>query len=267
MKKTGSYKILLADDSPTIQRLVKDVLMPENFEIKTVNDGEQAVHELIYFLPDIVLADTEMPKLNGYQLCEKIKKSAETKHIPVVLMAGAFDLLDEKHAKSIGADGFIVKPFESNELIRKVKGLVEGSSEELSSPNISPKTSEEISIRAEEIKWDEDVPIADEKQNNQMPDEEFESNSMANYVIAEEIKGLINKDDVLKCIYSAARDSIGQIIAENAPNIVENISNELRNDLTQSLKVEIGVSIKSIISDAAEKIIKKEIERIISETV
>ena len=71
-----------------------------------------------------MLADIEMPKLNGYQLCEKIKKNSATVHLPVVLLAGAFEPFDENYAKSVGADDYIIKPFESQELISKVKSLL-----------------------------------------------------------------------------------------------------------------------------------------------
>lgn len=87
------YKLLLADDSLTIQKVVELVLTPENFEIRSYNDGEQALQALESFVPDIILADIEMPKLNGYQLCEKIKNDMATGHIPVILSQGPLNLL------------------------------------------------------------------------------------------------------------------------------------------------------------------------------
>lgn len=117
-------KLLLADDSQTIQKVVEIVLNPEGFEIIAFNNGEDVLKALESVMPDVILADIEMPKLNGYQLCEKIKGNASTLHIPVILLAGAFEPFDEDYAKSVGADDFILKPFESHELISKVKSLL-----------------------------------------------------------------------------------------------------------------------------------------------
>ena len=119
-----SHKLLLADDSITIQKVVELILAEEGFEIKAVNNGREALSAIPQFMPDVVLADIEMPLMNGYQLCEKIKTNPGTKDIPVILLAGAFEPLDEELAKNVMADDYIVKPFESVELINKVNGLL-----------------------------------------------------------------------------------------------------------------------------------------------
>jgi len=119
-----AYKLLLADDSQTIQKVVELVLNPEGFDIMAYDNGQEAAKALESMMPDIVLADIEMPELNGYQLCEKIKGDTATLHVPVILLAGAFEPFDEDYAKSVGADDFILKPFESHELISKVKSLI-----------------------------------------------------------------------------------------------------------------------------------------------
>ncbi|NOZ24521.1 MAG: response regulator [Nitrospirae bacterium] len=118
-----SKKLLLADDSITIQKVVELILADEGFEIKAVGDGEHAWNVMKEFRPDIVLADIEMPKMNGYQLSDKIKKDEETSGIPVILLAGAFEPIDEDLLKEVGADDYIVKPFESQELISKINAI------------------------------------------------------------------------------------------------------------------------------------------------
>jgi CheY-like chemotaxis protein len=119
-----AYKLLLADDSITIQKVVELVLAEEDFEIKSVNNGEDALNLLDTFAPDIVLADIEMPKINGYKLCEKIKKNPLTAHVPVILLAGAFEPIDEELASQVGADDSVIKPFESQELISKLNAAL-----------------------------------------------------------------------------------------------------------------------------------------------
>ena len=117
-------KLLLADDSITIQKVVELVLAEEDFEIKSVGNGEDALNVLPSFKPDIVLADIEMPKINGYQLCDRIKKNPELSHVPVILLAGAFEPIDEELSREVGADDSVIKPFESQELISKINAAL-----------------------------------------------------------------------------------------------------------------------------------------------
>jgi CheY-like chemotaxis protein len=119
-----AHKLLLADDSVTIQKVIELILAEESFEIKAVNNGEEALSVAHSVKPDIILADVEMPKVNGYQLCEKIKQNPSTSHIPVILLTGAFEPLDEELAKHVRADDFIVKPFESQDLISKINAAL-----------------------------------------------------------------------------------------------------------------------------------------------
>ncbi len=119
-----AYKLLLADDSITIQKVVELVLAEEDFEIKSVSNGEDALNIIESFKPDIVLADIEMPKVNGYQLCEKIKQNPKTSDVPVILLAGAFEPIDEELSRTVGADDSVIKPFESQELISKINAAL-----------------------------------------------------------------------------------------------------------------------------------------------
>jgi DNA-binding response OmpR family regulator len=117
-------RLLLADDSITIQKVVELVLAEEDFEIKSVSNGEDALKVLDSFKPDIVLADIEMPKVNGYELCEKVKQNPDMASVPVILLAGAFEPIDEDLARQVGADDSVIKPFESQELISKINAAL-----------------------------------------------------------------------------------------------------------------------------------------------
>lgn len=119
-----AHKLFLADDSITIQKVVELILAEEGFDIKTANTGEEALAAIPSYMPDIILADIEMPKMNGYQLCEKIKGNPITSNIPVILLAGAFEPVDEEIVKQVRADDYIVKPFESQELINKINSAL-----------------------------------------------------------------------------------------------------------------------------------------------
>jgi DNA-binding response OmpR family regulator len=119
-----AHRLLLADDSITIQKVVELVLAEEDFEIKSVGNGEDALNAVGSFNPEIVLADIDMPRMNGYQLCDKIKKNPKTAGVTVILLAGAFEPIDEDLAREVKADDSIVKPFESQELISKINSAL-----------------------------------------------------------------------------------------------------------------------------------------------
>jgi CheY-like chemotaxis protein len=120
-------KLLLADDSITIQKVVALTFADEGVEVVTVSDGQAAIEKLQEMTPDIVLADVFMPEVNGYEVCRYIKQNAKLKHIPVMLLVGSFEPFDEAEARRVGANDILTKPFQSiRRLIDKVGGLVGG---------------------------------------------------------------------------------------------------------------------------------------------
>jgi CheY-like chemotaxis protein len=136
-------KLLLADDSVTIQKVVDLTFTDEGLEVITVSDGQQAWEKLQEIVPDIVLADVFMPGLNGYQLCEQIKRTERFSHIPVMLLVGSFEPFDEAEARRVGADDHLTKPFQSiRTLIGKVGNLLTGGgsheSEEATTRRLAP---------------------------------------------------------------------------------------------------------------------------------
>jgi len=104
-------RILVADDNTNIQKMVALAFEERGIEVTAVGNGEAAVRRLPDLNPDIVLADVFMPVRNGYEVCEFVKKDPRFAHIPVILLVGAFDPLDEKEARRVGADGVLKKPF------------------------------------------------------------------------------------------------------------------------------------------------------------
>ena len=118
------HKILLADDSITIQKVIELTFSDEDFELHTVGNGQKAIDEIRSIQPDIVLCDIIMPEKNGYEVCEFIKSTDELQHIPVLLLTGAFEPFDQERAKAAGCEGFLAKPFEPQTLISKVKELL-----------------------------------------------------------------------------------------------------------------------------------------------
>ena len=129
-----THKLLLADDSVTIQRVVELTFSGEDVQVVTVGDGEQAIARIPIELPDIVLADIGMPKRSGYDVAAFVKGRADLSHIPVLLLAGAFEPVDENRARQVHSDGVLVKPFEPQQVISRVRDLIERSLSALARP-------------------------------------------------------------------------------------------------------------------------------------
>jgi CheY-like chemotaxis protein len=104
-------KILVADDNSNIQKMVGLALKDQGIDVVAVGNGEAAVRKISDIRPDLVLADVFMPVRNGYEVCQYVKSDPSLAHIPVILLVGAFDPLDEQEAQRVGADGVLKKPF------------------------------------------------------------------------------------------------------------------------------------------------------------
>ncbi len=104
-------RILVADDNSNIQKMVGLALKDQGIDVVAVGNGEAAVRKISDLRPDLVLADVFMPVRNGYEVCQYVKSDSTLAHIPVILLVGAFDPLDEQEAQRVGADGVLKKPF------------------------------------------------------------------------------------------------------------------------------------------------------------
>ena len=120
-------KILLADDSITIQKVVELTFSDGDYEVTAVNNGAKAVQKLSEMRPDIILSDIIMPEKNGYEVCEYVKSHPDFRNIPVVLLTGTFEPFDPDRADKAGCDAVVTKPFESQSLISKVEELISQS--------------------------------------------------------------------------------------------------------------------------------------------
>ena len=122
-------KLLLADDSVTIQRVIELTFADEDIDVQVVGDGVQAIEQIKSNAPDIVLADTSMPEKDGYDVAAFVKNDPTLARIPVVLLTGAFEPLDTARAETVGSAGVLVKPFEPQQVIGKVRELLASAAE------------------------------------------------------------------------------------------------------------------------------------------
>ena len=124
----SNRKLLIADDSVTIQKVIKLTFSEEGYEVFTAPDGEAAMGLLRAERPDIVLADVNMPGPDGYEICRAIRSDINAHSTPVVLLAGSFEPFDEQMASAVGASASVTKPFQSiRQLVHQVNELVESN--------------------------------------------------------------------------------------------------------------------------------------------
>jgi len=277
-------KMLLADDSITMQKLVELILVEEGFEIMSTSNGEEALAVIPSFKPNIVLADVEMPKINGYQLCDKIKQNPSTSRLPVILLAGAFEQFDEELAKKVGADDFIIKPFESQELIGKVHAALAVSSIKEESAEVPPKLEvipeedlwalEEIietpkteagtvAERKEEIVFEEPVqPVAGKPAEEKVIEIELPSKDELKEIfeknvsdkITESLSSLNIKESIINSYVPQLKESITDIKESIVNSYVPQLKDSL-TDIKESIINSYVPQLKESIIDTKESLI------------
>lgn len=120
-----SIKLLLADDSITIQKVLGIIFGGEEYSLTVVDNGKAAVEKACEICPDVLLIDALMPGMSGYEVCEAVRDTPALASKPILILTGSFEPFDEERAKKCGADDFLAKPFESQQIINKVIELVE----------------------------------------------------------------------------------------------------------------------------------------------
>ena len=119
--------LMVVDDEPDVARLINKIFEKRGYRILVAGDGEEALDRIFAELPDMVLLDINLPKLDGWEVCRRIKDDARTRGIPVLLMSAGHDNLREaERAMTIGASEFIIKPFVREVLIHNVERLLAG---------------------------------------------------------------------------------------------------------------------------------------------
>jgi two-component system, sensor histidine kinase and response regulator len=122
--ESAQPKILIVEDKQDNIDLISYFLKPQNYELIIAMDGETAIEKVASNPPDIILLDIMLPKMSGFEVCERIKKNPETRFIPVIMITALKELKDKIHSLEVGADDFITKPFENVELLTRVKSLL-----------------------------------------------------------------------------------------------------------------------------------------------
>ena len=118
---TSKQKILIVDDDNNIAELISLYLTKECFETKIVNDGEQALREFDSCHPDLLLLDLMLPGLDGYQVCRELRHTSD---VPIIMLSAKGETFDKVLGLELGADDYIIKPFDAKELVARVRAVL-----------------------------------------------------------------------------------------------------------------------------------------------
>ncbi|MDD5691161.1 MAG: response regulator [Candidatus Omnitrophica bacterium] len=119
-------KILLVDDEPHIIMMLENRMKHAGYDVITASDGQEALVKAHKEKPDLIILDLMLPKLDGYKVCRMLKFDEKYKHIPIIMLSARAQEADKKMGETVGADGYITKPFEPQVLLGKVSDLLMG---------------------------------------------------------------------------------------------------------------------------------------------
>jgi len=126
-----AVRVLIADDDPDIRDVLKLTLSEENYEVIEAQDGEEALKIITTKPLDLVLLDYQMPKMDGREVCAKIKKDLLLRHVPIIMVTGRGDIRDKVGGIDAGADDYVVKPFEPQELLARIRMILRRTERDL----------------------------------------------------------------------------------------------------------------------------------------
>lgn len=124
----GQKKILLVEDEADLVELVKNRLHTNNYEVTIAQDGQEALDIIEKDNFDLIILDIMLPKINGFEVCKSLKENPAHKNIPVIMFTARADQESQDKSFDLGADAYIIKPFEPTVLLYKIKNLLEKKS-------------------------------------------------------------------------------------------------------------------------------------------
>lgn len=243
--------ILLADDSPTIRRLVTQTFSDGNFEIVAVNNGDAAIKTFEEIGPSVVLADIYMPGKNGYEVCAHIRKHPRLSATPVVLLVGAFDAFDEHTAREAGATANITKPFEPAALIELVRSIQHHEKPESEQQQTRPAAAPQQ--REPDRKPEPASTRADGATRASAPSQPAPSDTVAQGEPEElDILGL---SAIFTEALEHASSQAGVVTEEDIDRIVDRVIQRISKEVIESIAWDV-------VPDISERIIREELKRI-----
>lgn len=122
-RKKKSGIILVVEDNPDIRKYIKSLLIQE-YNVLEASNGVEAIEKSMQYLPDLIISDLMMPKMDGIEMCSKLKNDRQTSHIPIIIITAKTTAMDIQEGYESGADDFIIKPFNASVLISRVRNIL-----------------------------------------------------------------------------------------------------------------------------------------------
>ena len=296
-------KVLLADDSATMQKVVDVVLREEGFDVQSANTGEEALQAVGSFAPDLVFAYIKLPGMNGYDLTKQIKSSSS---IPVVLLAGAFEPVDEALMQECGADDSLVKPFQTEDLMAIIKKFLPGAGaapaaaaadedeivfdmsggEDYEAEPVEAEVVEAEVVEAEVVEAEvveaevveaevveaevvEAVPAAAAA----MPPMDMPSSDELSAIfmktveekVIEALKGAEIREAIVTLLEPRINETLNEMLMDTMPELIQKLLKEMVEGSLSMLNKELENIMWETVPELAEILIKKEIEKIKAE--
>jgi len=251
-----SNKVLIADDSQTIRSVAEFLLRQKGYEVILAQNGEEALNLIKKLLPDLVLLDNSMPLMDGYTLCEELKKDGALNKIPVVMLLNSRESVNQEGFRSSGCVDFILKPFSPREFLEKVQKFLR--KEETSEKILEGKNSE-VERVTEQTDYLSDLKDEEEKGvEEKIAQPVLEGGEGYERFVTEfkkEMEGL-NKDEPM--VY---REMKFETLEEKKEEGFKDFDYE---NLTQRIVKEVSIKVAEMV---AEKIDAQEIEQMIKEKI
>lgn len=286
-----SIKLLFADDSATMQKVVQLALENEDVALTIARDGESAFEAAKRETPDVIMAYVSMPGIDGFGLCRKVKADAGTAHIPVVLVTGEMEEYDDKKGEDAGAASHLTKPFKSGELlatIRKLAGNAAAAAEKPAMPELLKPKAADDNARDEDdmevVEIDSEPPVGDagdlelnlDDLDLQDLDPGFSPDAPEKEVVQASNPGVaappssvvegptkpersepsVEPAELERIFQELAEEAVGKFMASRAPEIFREVTSE-------AIREQVG----DVIEARLEKAFRDEIGKLISESI
>ena len=252
--------LLLSDENETVQRLVAMTFAGQDIQVTTVNDGDEAIARIARDRPDIVLASIATPRRSGYDVAAFVKSSAEFASTPVLLLASAFEPVDQVRAAQVRCDGILVKPLEPLQVITRVKELIQGGATAAAPP--PPRFTNPVTpVHAPETPGTVDDYF-------ERLDAAFNRRTAARAATAPDDVGTIPTLDAVLQPVPIAPVAPPELATPAASPVV---SDALVDEVTRRVAERLGTGalrdvVADVVADVAERLIREEIARIRSRT-
>lgn len=141
--------VLVVDDSPTVRKIVQLTLQREHMQVVTAADGLSALAAVADASPDLILLDIMLPRMDGYNICQVIRKNLAYRDLPIIMLSGKDGIFDKMRGRLAGSSDYITKPFDSSDLVQTVKRY-------LSAPAVRERIAQRAAVQRqmqEQLRW------------------------------------------------------------------------------------------------------------------